>query len=259
MWALLRRFAVPAIGTLIGIGLEIGDYHNERLAWLLLIVAGAWALVAIATLESVRSRLPNMPYTISINRVASREITHADLRIVPMAVAGSAVLRFDNEGPKVNVAVIMQRIDDWDMNTLPYRLVWSPAGGATQTYNVTQKVIDVGEVRFAIVAEPASPTMSDEPYFLMPGGYSQGIGRWEGEGDPGDAPLEVELSVLTNPPLASDLSRRTYLLELDENSEIVDFREATNDDQASPAASDDSGSSPTPSPSLKVAGSLLGD
>lgn len=53
-----RRFAGPALAFLVGAGIELGGYKNDPLALALFIVAGAWALLAVATWEPVARRLP---------------------------------------------------------------------------------------------------------------------------------------------------------------------------------------------------------
>ena len=154
MAGILQRPAPAIVAFLAGAGLQLSGIEDFRFALGLWSFAALWSLLAVVSWEPVRTRMPKLPYTISIQKKTERqEISHADLNIVPLAVDGTAMLRVDNEGPQVDVSASVQRIEDWELKTIPYRLVWQPKGSAKQPYNITQKVLPLGRVDFALVAE----------------------------------------------------------------------------------------------------------
>ena len=73
MGSLLQRVAIPVVAFLAGAGLEVSGVEDARFALALWAFAGLWLLAAFAAWDPIRSRLPRLPFVISIQGVASRK------------------------------------------------------------------------------------------------------------------------------------------------------------------------------------------
>ena len=62
----VRRFAVPVVSFLLGISLQIGGYHNERVAWALFAIAALWALAALVTWPPVSRQFARVPVRLTL-------------------------------------------------------------------------------------------------------------------------------------------------------------------------------------------------
>lgn len=68
MGSLSQRFAIPVVAFLAGAGLQVSGFEDTRVALGLWAFAGLWLLVAVAASGPVRSRLPRLPFVISIQK-----------------------------------------------------------------------------------------------------------------------------------------------------------------------------------------------
>lgn len=70
MVGVLRRIAPPILAFFAGAGLEVSGFEDIRLAFALWSFAGLYGILAFATWEPVRSKIPRLPFGVSIYRTS---------------------------------------------------------------------------------------------------------------------------------------------------------------------------------------------
>ena len=88
MVSILQRIAVPFVAFLAGTGLEVSGFEDVRLALALWAFALLWLLVAFATWSPVQSRLPKLPYTVTVHKKGQPKI------VVPLSPVEKGFLDF---------------------------------------------------------------------------------------------------------------------------------------------------------------------